>query len=55
MKQASKQHSQSKFKPEPGRGDDITATSPSLKVHLHSCTGRTMTSYHPEVKNVNLD
>jgi hypothetical protein len=34
--------------PELGRGNDKIATSPSLKVHLYSCVGRTMTSYHPE-------
>lgn len=34
-------------KPVPGFGVERTATSPSLKFHLHSFVGRRITSYHP--------
>lgn len=37
------------IKPAPGLGVERTATSPSLNFHLHSCIGRTITSYHPRL------
>lgn len=33
--------------PAPGLGDERTATSPSLNVHLQSFVGKIITSYHP--------
>lgn len=36
-----------RYIPAPGLGDERTATSPSLNVHLHSFVGKIITSYHP--------